>query len=159
MIDKDDKYTYSAIVAIEMPVIAFNMSILPNPVRQSWLSISVNTPTNQNGELTILDMTGRPLKKLPVFLQAGKNNLPLPLDGLSTGYYYLHFRWHIRAIEDTSLYKILVRSIGSLFAMPREFVRLLYRILYSQRSSIPFDYKTPRKAPCMYLKNQPFNIV
>ena len=36
-------------------------------------------------------MTGRPLKKLQVAIKTGHNDLQLTLDGISAGFYYLHF--------------------------------------------------------------------
>lgn len=92
MIDRNGQYAWSPIVFIELAVAGFDLSIRSNPVRDSYLSVSIHTPGSQTAEMAVCDNVGRRLRIYPVALKTGINDLRVPLDGLLSGLYYLYFK-------------------------------------------------------------------
>lgn len=91
MVDIDGRSTYSSIVRIRSITAGLQLTVLSNPVTRSYADVSISVARNQQGELLLVDNMGRPIRKTPVTLINGINNLRIDLNGVSAGNYYLHF--------------------------------------------------------------------
>ncbi|HVU54422.1 MAG TPA: hypothetical protein VHD83_05175 [Puia sp.] len=91
MVDIDGKFTYSAIVVMGSPAPGLQLLLLSNPILSSGVNVSIDVPGDQQGQMSIMDDLGRVLKKVPVSLKKGRNDLRLDLTGISGGHYFLFF--------------------------------------------------------------------
>ncbi len=91
MVDQDGRFTRSSIVRLKSITSGFQLTVLSNPVSQSYADISIAAAKSQLGDLLIVDNIGRPIRKIPVSLIRGTNNFRLDMNSLSVGNYYLYF--------------------------------------------------------------------
>jgi phosphatidylserine/phosphatidylglycerophosphate/cardiolipin synthase-like enzyme len=66
-----------------------HLEVLPNPVSNGNLSISINTSKAENVSMQLLDITGKVVFSSPVYLRAGNNILDYKLDNVNKGIYTL----------------------------------------------------------------------
>lgn len=62
--------------------------VVPNPAKD-LANLSVVSPQNQTAKLSIINALGQTVQSQSIVLTAGKNNVPLALDDLSSGVYYV----------------------------------------------------------------------
>ena len=79
MIDKDGRFSYSYIVAVNLKKSANAVQVLPNPFTDKLL-LNITSPQLSKGMITLVDMTGKVLLSKSSTLQIGTN--ALTLDGL-----------------------------------------------------------------------------
>jgi hypothetical protein len=66
-----------------------NLNILPNPVKDGIVHLSVNVPSKQDGTIQIIDITGKMVFTSPVTLNAGNNTQSYYLPRTNKGVYSL----------------------------------------------------------------------
>ena len=67
MVDADDKFTYSNIVAVKINA-DNRLQIFPNPAESNFVYEKKATGANENAIVQIVDGGGRKLKEMKVFL-------------------------------------------------------------------------------------------
>lgn len=90
---KDGSYTYGNPIEIDYAPTHINSTILgvyPNPA-QDELKLDMYFPTQTNGELEILDMYGKVVKKVNIGSASGRYSIPVNISEFSTGFYMLRF--------------------------------------------------------------------
>lgn len=92
MLDLDGRFTYSSVVKITSQAKGLQVTILSNPVRQSFADVSIQVAQAQTGELLLIDSQGKPRKRMALSLTRGTNNIRLDLNGITAGQYYLSFQ-------------------------------------------------------------------
>ena len=81
--------SYSHIIAVNRrQAPAFFFSLQPNPVNDHPL-LTVTSEKEENALVTIFNAQGRSLLSIRVFLHKGANAVPLPLQTLASGGYFL----------------------------------------------------------------------
>ena len=85
-IDKTGYKTYSNVVSVELSNVNYPLSIYPNPVKD-FLNMQLNSGKAKNITIQVLDMSGRVLNTKQTLLNAGTNNLSLPITNLANGSY------------------------------------------------------------------------
>lgn len=89
MIDEDGKVTYSKVIAIiNNSKSLLITSIVPNPV-QHTASITIASTKAALAQLIIYDISGKLIKQSQAALTEGINTLPLNVENLPAGFYYL----------------------------------------------------------------------
>lgn len=87
--DADGKVTYSNIVAILNKLKGVEIvSLSPNPVYNTAI-LNVVTADATRSEIIMTDLTGRQIQKLSYNLMKGDNKIPVAVNKLSAGLYYL----------------------------------------------------------------------
>jgi len=89
-IDINGKASYSNIISIKGDKISKLVitDIYPNPASK-LLNMTIASPTDENVQLVITDITGKILQKQAAQLNTGNNNLHLQVDALASGTYML----------------------------------------------------------------------
>lgn len=106
MVDKDGRSTISSIVRLKSITTGLQLTLLSNPVTQSYADVSISVAKNQLGHLLIVDNMGKPIRKIPVTLTNGTNNLRIDLNGVSVGNYYLYFNGKLDKSSPVRLVKL-----------------------------------------------------
>ncbi len=86
--DKDDKFTYSAIISINGKAVT-QLSIAdvyPNPVANSF-NLLVNTPVSNKVSIAVLGFSGQPLMQQQRTLTTGTTAIPMNVAALPAGVY------------------------------------------------------------------------
>lgn len=95
-VDIDGMFTYSDVVAVNCLKNNKELVIYPNPVHSSF---SLTFFENDKGPvwISIVDYTGRPVRKENLIASKGYNTLQIPVEDLSSGVYYLevHYGEHM----------------------------------------------------------------
>jgi hypothetical protein len=89
MMDADGKFTYSAVVALQLQQKATTVTLYPNPVKPAT-TLTINTIQKERINYSIIDYAGRILKTTQTDLLPGANTLRLPATNLAAGVYTLH---------------------------------------------------------------------
>lgn len=66
-----------------------NLRVMPNPVQENQLTISVNSESNARVQVQIISATGSPMQTKTISLNAGSNQFQLNLSDFSKGIYSL----------------------------------------------------------------------
>ena len=88
IVDKDSKYNYSSIVAINITNLTTSVNVYPNPVKGEAV-VSVTTGSDMKIKLQLIDNTGRVLINKNTILRSGVNNITVDLSNYSTGTYFI----------------------------------------------------------------------
>jgi len=89
--DIDGRFAYSKIIALQIDYNNFNILFYPNPVtNEATLAITINQAVQLEGR--VFDNTGRLVKIQQWNLSAGSSSLPVDIQGLSKGIYYLELK-------------------------------------------------------------------
>jgi hypothetical protein len=86
MIDVDGRYTYSAIVALQMNKKATTLSVYPNPVK-SGTTLMVTVQKKERVTYTVVDNTGRVVSSAQADLKEGSNSIYINASKLPVGMY------------------------------------------------------------------------
>lgn len=90
MIEKDGSRQYSKTVLIQAGAGATTqVSLQTNPVVGGRAMVNLQSATAQKADITVIDMSGRILRKQQVQLPAGAQQVAVSTQGLPTGYYRL----------------------------------------------------------------------
>lgn len=89
-VDYDGKFVYSPVVAVKTinPATIQVSNVYPNPA-QNTLSIIVRSPSTQNLQLSITDLSGKVINQRTSKLIVGDNFFPLNIANLSQGMYFI----------------------------------------------------------------------
>jgi glucose/arabinose dehydrogenase len=88
IVDKDGNYTYSNIITITLADITGEITVTPNPATDKILvTIGVGADTRANWK--IVDNAGRVVLQGSVLLKQGRNTVPININKLTAGMYYL----------------------------------------------------------------------
>jgi hypothetical protein len=88
MKDLNGSYRYSRWVMLRMQREDWNADIFPNPVKNN-LFVRLTTPTGGNCNLQLYDAAGRQLLRHVFNTVPGRNTLPLRVEGLAQGIYFI----------------------------------------------------------------------
>ena len=88
MVDIDNSFTYSQVIAIKNSSQLVSLELFPNPASDL---IQVQVPCTQSGEanIRITDASGKQVYVKSFQLNGGVNALSIPVAGLPGGIYYL----------------------------------------------------------------------
>ncbi|AXY74865.1 hypothetical protein D3H65_13100 [Paraflavitalea soli] len=106
MVDIDGRFTLSSVVRLKATTTGLQLTILSNPVTQSYAEVSIAVAKSQLGYLVIIDNMGRPVKKTPVSLTTGTNNFRPDLNGMGAGNYFLYFEGKLDKTSPVRLVKL-----------------------------------------------------
>lgn len=106
MVDVDSRATLSSIVRLKPITTGLQLTVLSNPVSQSYVDVSVAVAKSQLGHLLIADNMGRPIRKVPVSLTTGTNNFRLDMNSVSAGNYYIYFNGKLDKSSPVRLVKL-----------------------------------------------------
>jgi hypothetical protein len=90
---KDGSYVYGNPIEIDYSPKHVNTTILalyPNPA-QDEVKLDMYFPAQTNGELEIMDMYGKVVKKINIGVATGRYSLPVSISELSDGFYMVRF--------------------------------------------------------------------
>jgi trimeric autotransporter adhesin len=87
--DANGSFKYSNTISITLPVTKGTITVSPNPAFNE-LKASIISPVNGNAVWQIIDNTGRSIMYNNILLKKGNNNLPISINRLAAGAYYLH---------------------------------------------------------------------
>ena len=87
-IDRDGRFTYSAILLLTSKQLKTTLTLHPNPVNAAT-SLQYKASTKGTITFSVLDAGGRTMLRKTVAVDAGVNAIPLQLDHLSAGIYTL----------------------------------------------------------------------
>lgn len=104
--DIDGRFTYSSTIHLLAAVNSLQITILSNPIEQATATLSIAAPRVQQGELLIVDQTGRPVIKRSLSLGNGVNNITVDLHGLGSGQYYVYFNGMLDKSAPVKLVKL-----------------------------------------------------
>ncbi len=88
MVDADEKYTYSNIIAINLIGVSMSIAIHPNPVIKV-ATIKINAVATENSIYQLINNTGRVISHKSILLVKGPNTFTINLSNMAPGIYYL----------------------------------------------------------------------
>jgi hypothetical protein len=87
--DKDGRITYSSIVALKGEKVDFAIAALyPNPTKDI-IRLSLVSSRNEKVNISVIDITGKEVKRLNSGVVAGDNNITVDVSSLASGTYYI----------------------------------------------------------------------
>ena len=92
-VDYDGSFEYSDVRSVHFEINGEDISIYPNPLDGSELTISFASPTEWDLEIEMMDAKGKSLINLSQTLDKGVNNITLNLEDYESGIYYLRFNY------------------------------------------------------------------
>jgi hypothetical protein len=102
--DKDDHFTYSPVIKVEVSGGRMNAMVYPNPAKDNF-KISFNNPGRERVSMIVFDMAGKEVSKMQnVLLEAGQQQIEVSVKGLNKGIYFCQ----IISGQDKSMTKLLI---------------------------------------------------
>jgi PQQ-dependent dehydrogenase (s-GDH family) len=89
MVDKDGNYSYSNVVTISLADITGHVTVSPNPAADK-IMVTVGALSDGKAQWNITDNAGRMVMKGSAQLKQGRNTMPVNINKLSSGIYYLN---------------------------------------------------------------------
>jgi hypothetical protein len=89
MVDKDGNYSYSNVVTISLADITGHVTVSPNPAADK-IMVTVGALSDGKAQWNITDNAGRMVMKGSAQLKKGRNTMPVNINKLSSGIYYLN---------------------------------------------------------------------
>jgi hypothetical protein len=86
MIDKDGRFTYSNVVAMQLQKKTVTISLYPNPVKSST-TLMINAKLKEQITYSIVDAMGKVISTTQVMLTAGSNTIQVNAQALVVGMY------------------------------------------------------------------------
>jgi len=90
-VDKDGKYSYSNIVAVNLNSSITKVALTPNPARDR-IKLQVDAAKASAYTITIADAIGRSMHVMTKTLRQGNNTIDVSVDGLQAGTYFMIIR-------------------------------------------------------------------
>jgi hypothetical protein len=106
MVDIDGTTTYSPIVMVQQLTTGFQLALQSNPVRGSNTAVVISTQQAQQGNIMVIDNSGRMVRRTPVTVQKGDNRVAMDLSGVNNGQYFLYFQGSQDRSQTVSLIKM-----------------------------------------------------
>lgn len=88
MTDKDQRFRYSRIIALNTDNNLLSLRLFPNPV-SDLLQVQVYAGRKENASIRITDAAGKEVLQKSITLQEGNNGNSIPVNDLPKGYYIL----------------------------------------------------------------------
>lgn len=85
-VDNDGKFSYSSVVVLKGEKAFSISSVYPNPTKEN-VYVAINSTKAGKADVSIVDLSGRLVKQIPVNLIEGDNNVRINLNGLASGSY------------------------------------------------------------------------
>ena len=106
MVDIDGTTTYSPIVMVQQLTTGFQLVLQSNPVRGGNTAVVISTQQAQQGNIMVIDNSGRMVRRTPVTVQKGDNRVAMDLSGVNNGQYFLYFQGSQDRSQTVSLIKM-----------------------------------------------------
>jgi hypothetical protein len=90
-IDVDARFNYSAVVVFSGNQKIDGLSVYPNPV-VSQANLTIRLSQSANTSFSLLDNSGKLIRKWKQDLQAGSTAMTISMEGLAAGLYYLELK-------------------------------------------------------------------
>jgi len=87
--DANGSFKYSNTISITLAATKGTITVSPNPAFNE-LKATIASPVNGNAVWQIIDNTGRSIMYSNILLKKGNNSLPININRLAAGSYYLH---------------------------------------------------------------------
>lgn len=98
--DKDGSYSYSNIVAVNIPIsLITRITVFPNPTDKQSIAV-IGSPKDQRIKWQLIDLTGRVVMSNDIAIKKGDTRITLDMNKLKSGTYYLKVTGpYINALE------------------------------------------------------------
>jgi len=103
--DYDGSFTYSDIISLENKG-ALSLNVYPNPLKGSVLTLSVDAANDFNGQVNILDVSGKMIQTISTSIAEGENTIKLNVADLAQGIYFINVIQNGQSIESIRFVKI-----------------------------------------------------